>query len=559
MIRLFAIFVLFIFHGTNSFAACIEHVDNKSSRTILFVNGILNDDISTCESAVTLRKSLKSEGLQTDNYNFEYFNNPTEGVFGDVTELRLQASISSAARKLDSTNTSTGYYRKLGEIYKNIINGSASCDDYLVYKNEATWNLLKTDILEYSEEYASCQRLADVTQRLSNAIAKYAIKGSVIVIPHSQGNFYTEAAYALLWQKAFDKITRIKVVGVAAISQYPVDNRYLTISQDNALFLLQTINTSGLYDLLYTPAATTIVACATYLPCSTMPGEGQNEDVLGKITGSLGIRPYLDSDSWLKSLAIGYIRYRIPPESRYIFHEFVEVYLNTKLLDASTRKTLPEIVSKMVFDASNELDSASAPKNYHKLPHTGISIDQCYRAGSNILVSCLSVEAIALNDQQDGMRASINPRSYAAVAGFDITECLIDNVTGLMWEGKPSSGPRASSDEYTNFGDSRFGDSSFYLAFVNSIHLCGYSDWRIPSLHELVSIMIFGEFENAVDSIWFKKPYPVGWWSSTRFSDPRGFTAVGAAGFGSAFGLGETRLANRPEYGGGVRLVRGGI
>ncbi|MFZ2990946.1 DUF1566 domain-containing protein [Ideonella sp.] len=133
-----------------------------------------------------------------------------------------------------------------------------------------------------------------------------------------------------------------------------------------------------------------------------------------------------------------------------------------------------------------------------KLPHTGITSSQCYQAGSNALVSCTSPEAIALSgdDKQDGMYTDVNSMSYSRVGSFGLDECVKDNVTGLMWEGKAASGTRAAGNRYTNWGDGRSGDASAYVAAVNVTGLCGYTDWRLPTVDEL---------ETLVDA---SRPYP---------------------------------------------------
>lgn len=561
MIKVAAIILTLAFATSAHSEVCTDRINNNKQKTILFVNGILNDDIAACNSAVSLRQSLAAEGLATAEYNYDTFVNTTDGGFGDVTELRLQAAISSAAKKANTAGTRQGYYTKLGGIYRTLIAGNANCDPYISYINTPEWNFVSTELLEVVEEYSACQRISDITQRLANTLAKYAIAGGVIVVPHSQGNFYTEAAYSLLLEKGFGKIAKIKVAGVAAISQYPVDDRYLTISQDNALFLLQKINTSGLKDLQYTPAKTDTTACATYLPCTNIPGGGQNEDVLGKLTKSVGIRPALDADGWIKSGAISLIRGKIPQESRYLFHEFVEVYLNTKILDAITRKTLPAIIEAMVFDASNELDRETMG---NLIPHTGITASQCYKAGSNNFVSCSSPEALALNDQQDGMRASKNPMSYREVGGYSRTYCILDVVTGLMWEGKPNTGLRAGSLLYTNYGDNRTGDISAYVTYVNTIGLCGHTDWRVPNADELYSTVnlsinsVADESIAALDKDWFPGPIASIYHTSSSFNDIASTRLVTVVGMRGGSGR-EMWTQVNPSYSYvvfGARLVR---
>ncbi len=158
------------------------------------------------------------------------------------------------------------------------------------------------------------------------------------------------------------------------------------------------------------------------------------------------------------------------------------------------------------------------------LPDTGVTSSQCFAAGSDALVSCSSPAALSLNSKQDGMigRDVTNPTntdgrlgfSFSRIASFPVTDCLKDNVTGLVWEGKPTSGNRSFENLYTNFDNPNafqgydFGTNSLYRPsvqqinsitnsigysnYVNSIALCGYTDWRLPSLSELLSIADFG-------------------------------------------------------------------
>jgi len=155
------------------------------------------------------------------------------------------------------------------------------------------------------------------------------------------------------------------------------------------------------------------------------------------------------------------------------------------------------------------------------LNDTGIPATMCYRAGSNAFVSCTSPEAIALNPQQDGMvgRDVTDPDpidgklgfSYSLVpkpgGGFyDKTECVKDNVTGLMWEGKTSDGGlRDANRGYTNWGDGRTGDTSAFVADVNGSGLCGHRDWRLPNRHELQGLVDYGVASPGptIDTGWF--------------------------------------------------------
>jgi hypothetical protein len=184
-----------------------------------------------------------------------------------------------------------------------------------------------------------------------------------------------------------------------------------------------------------------------------------------------------------------------------------------------------------------------------KLPDTGITAAQCYAAGSNALVSCTSAAAMALNDQQDGMvgRDVSNPSntdgklgfSYSTVGSYSKEECVKDNITGLTWEGKPTSGLRAAGNTYTNYDSTtatqiwdEWDESSDkptqaqidaatntvgYVAAVNAAKLCGYSDWRLPSADELQGLVDYSVAYPgpAIDSTWFPNTQSNYYWTHT--------------------------------------------
>lgn len=179
------------------------------------------------------------------------------------------------------------------------------------------------------------------------------------------------------------------------------------------------------------------------------------------------------------------------------------------------------------------------------LTDTGVTSSQCYQAGSDVLVSCSSPAAIALNSKQDGMigRDVTTPDnsdgklgfSYSVVGSYARTECVKDNLTGLTWEGKPTSGLRANTNTYTNYGDGRAGDASAYVLAVNAIALCGYTDWRLPDADELQSIVDYGVGMPGpvVDLGWFPNTRNGYFWSSSLTVAPGP-----ATGFGTFFGNG---------------------
>lgn len=161
----------------------------------------------------------------------------------------------------------------------------------------------------------------------------------------------------------------------------------------------------------------------------------------------------------------------------------------------------------------------SSSWNADKLPHTGIATSQCY--GRNIVTATdffgtcgLSILVSSLYSQQDSARTTHNPMSYGSVLRrtglFFVTEpktnCVYDQVTNLYWEGKTDDGGvRDKDNTYTNQGGGAATDASGYVAAVNASSLCGFTDWRMPTALELMTLNHYGRTDAApyVDPTWF--------------------------------------------------------
>lgn len=331
-------------------SVCAGSENTTSDTTLLFINGILNNAQATTNSAGALVSTLSANGFDTSKVNVQCYRNGTEGAYDDVIELRVQAAISSKARSNDTTNTDAGYYARLGAAYQGLINKNITCANFLQYTDNALASVAKFGTAKYEEQYGgdACVRVISGTKALANSLRKYSTVGNVLAVAHSQGNFLLEAAYALLLTEGYANTSRIQAVGIAAISQRPINGRYITISQDNAIYTLQTLNTSVIKDLNYAPAIPNSIACAQNLPCTADIGKGQNPRLLATVTGSAQI-PY---DIASKIAAYGY---QIPEDKRALLHELVEVYLNDKIKDTNSDKTIPATIVGLISNAYETL------------------------------------------------------------------------------------------------------------------------------------------------------------------------------------------------------------
>ncbi|MDH5387170.1 MAG: DUF1566 domain-containing protein, partial [Gammaproteobacteria bacterium] len=150
--------------------------------------------------------------------------------------------------------------------------------------------------------------------------------------------------------------------------------------------------------------------------------------------------------------------------------------------------------------------------------------------------------------------------------------CVQDNVTGLMWEVKTTSGLQSSAHTYTwynsdtasnggNLGITNGGtcfdvincDTEKFVAAVNAAALCGASDWRLPDKEELSSLVDSSvAFPGpAIDTGWFPNTAAFLYWSASPFAS-YSFDA-----WRVSFNTGSVLNFNKNNAF-SVRLVRGG-
>ena len=180
------------------------------------------------------------------------------------------------------------------------------------------------------------------------------------------------------------------------------------------------------------------------------------------------------------------------------------------------------------------------------------------------------------NDSADGLAGfsftKISKKGQPLAPNARVWSCVKDNVTGLMWEMKTSNKglhdkrwtyswyePRMQMNGH-NPGIMGGGkcpnkyecDTYHYPLIVNQQGLCGYDDWRIPSINELTNLSLFNQ-THLLDPNYFpdSKKLNVTYWSSTSGSGDVAWY-FDNLGDNDVFDLGEKSERHH------LRLVRGG-
>ena len=148
-----------------------------------------------------------------------------------------------------------------------------------------------------------------------------------------------------------------------------------------------------------------------------------------------------------------------------------------------------------------------------KLPDTGQT--KCYNWMGNEIDCPLPGEKLY---GQDGNYTD-NPPSYTKLdsSGNDLSDSATswamvrDNVTGLIWEVKTNDETINNKDDHYTWQDA----ANVFIETMNSSQFGGYTDWRLPAIKELVSILDYENPYPTIDIDYFPKTAVAPYWSST--------------------------------------------
>ena len=113
---------------------------------------------------------------------------------------------------------------------------------------------------------------------------------------------------------------------------------------------------------------------------------------------------------------------------------------------------------------------------------------------------------------------------------------ITDNKTGLMWM-------KETASSQMNWKEALF--------YCENLEYAGYSDWRLPNIKELGSIVDYSTYKPAIDTNFFPDTMSSFYWSSTTHSFNTGDARLVHFYYGAA----RSRNKSTTYY---VRGVRGG-
>ncbi len=113
------------------------------------------------------------------------------------------------------------------------------------------------------------------------------------------------------------------------------------------------------------------------------------------------------------------------------------------------------------------------------------------------------------------------PKSSTVVAGRFIDSgdgTITDLKTRLMWA-KESNSIGCYCGKKMTWNDA--------VKYAKSLSSAGYSDWRLPEIEELISIVDYSKLDPAIHEVFLSTPNGYFWTSTVFKSDTRGVWVVG--------------------------------
>lgn len=145
--------------------------------------------------------------------------------------------------------------------------------------------------------------------------------------------------------------------------------------------------------------------------------------------------------------------------------------------------------------------------------------------------------------------SSVSAMSFTVYNGVDwggtaTSSFTVDNRTGLMWLTNPADAGRGGTYTWVNA-----------LAACEGLTYAGFTDWRLPNLHELMSIIDYSKELPCVDATYFPNTPSSYHWTSTTSTVGGAFSTLSAWSVHLGY-IYVSAISKATGY--NVRCVRGG-
>jgi hypothetical protein len=149
-------------------------------------------------------------------------------------------------------------------------------------------------------------------------------------------------------------------------------------------------------------------------------------------------------------------------------------------------------------------------------------------------------------EDHDYQTSAMQPR-FTVLNPVGVSSVTVDNVTGLMWVTNPKDPCATCPGGYVSMGSFSWEQA---MAQCEGIDYAGYTDWRLPNIKELSSIVDFTAQNPSINTTYFMNTITGNNWSSTTYvGGPAGaWNVVFSYGFINS---------NAKTFGYYVRCVRG--